>query len=134
MKPTIGTQVKVVLDYSDYYKLHPSYVSRIETVDGTVIPSLKSDSPNSFRIQTKTRIALIELDKTVKSIMVNNENFKVETPKYQENKRTFDVKSKGNIYHVVVIGDKFECDCTGFGFRKACKHSNAVKDFIIKGK
>ena len=36
--------------------------------------------------------------------------------------------SKGNTYIVEKIGDKYHCNCTGYGFRGKCKHSEQIKE------
>ena len=46
--------------------------------------------------------------------------------------RLFRVKSKktGKQYQVISRNGSVTCDCIGFQYRKACKHSSAVKKFI----
>lgn len=39
-------------------------------------------------------------------------------------------KSKGSIYNVISVNGTVSCDCIGFQFRKTCKHSEGVKNFI----
>ena len=36
--------------------------------------------------------------------------------------------SKGNTYIVELIGDKYHCNCAGYGFRGKCKHSQQIKE------
>lgn len=42
------------------------------------------------------------------------------------NSRVFKVKSKEKEYTVVLNNNRFTCTCTGFGFRRKCKHVEAV--------
>ena len=35
--------------------------------------------------------------------------------------------SKGNTYIVELIGDKYHCNCVGYGYRGKCKHSEEIK-------
>jgi hypothetical protein len=38
------------------------------------------------------------------------------------------VKSEsGNTYTVELIGDSYQCNCTGFSYRGKCKHSDQIK-------
>ena len=52
-----------------------------------------------------------------------------------QNTRTFKVTSKstGKAYIVTASGSSVACTCTGFSFRKTCKHSAKVSAFL-KGK
>jgi len=36
--------------------------------------------------------------------------------------------SKGNTYIVELIGDKYHCNCAGYGFRGKCRHSEQIKE------
>ena len=45
-------------------------------------------------------------------------------PKYD---RTFNVKSGEKVYTVGLSNQNLTCSCTGFGFRRKCKHVEAVK-------
>ena len=46
--------------------------------------------------------------------------------KMNPNVRTFNVKSKDKEYTVEYNGNSLSCNCTGFGFRRKCKHVDAV--------
>lgn len=46
--------------------------------------------------------------------------------KKNPNVRTFKVKSKDKEYTVEYNGNFLSCNCTGFGFRRKCKHVDAV--------
>ena len=53
-------------------------------------------------------------------------------PKERSETRVFKVtsKTKGNTYNVISENGLVSCDCVGFQFRRQCKHSNKVKEFI----
>ena len=40
--------------------------------------------------------------------------------------RVFKVKSKEKEYKVILNNNQLTCNCTGFGFRRKCKHVDAV--------
>lgn len=46
------------------------------------------------------------------------------------NKTEWKVKnSKGNGYYIIkLIGEQYVCNCTGYKFRKRCKHSESIKN------
>lgn len=48
--------------------------------------------------------------------------------------RIFQVKSKskGKTYMVVSKGGAITCNCTGFGFRRKCSHSDKVRQLLEK--
>ena len=42
--------------------------------------------------------------------------------------KSWQVKGSGEkTYTVELIGDKYQCDCVGYGFRGRCKHSQQIK-------
>lgn len=43
-----------------------------------------------------------------------------------DNARVFKVKSKDKEYQVILSNNRLSCNCTGFGFRRKCKHVDAV--------
>jgi hypothetical protein len=53
-------------------------------------------------------------------------------PENRSEYRVFKVtsKTKGNTYNVISENGLVSCDCVGFQFRRQCKHSNKVKEFI----
>lgn len=43
--------------------------------------------------------------------------------------KEWDVKgSKGDIYKVSLLGNKFSCTCVGFQFHRKCKHIKSIKE------
>lgn len=55
-------------------------------------------------------------------------------PKSRSDTRFFHVtsKKKNSVYNVISEKGSVICDCIGFQYRKTCKHSIAVKDYISK--
>lgn len=52
-----------------------------------------------------------------------------EKAKKTESASTFEVKgSNGDIYTVTKNADTYSCSCTGFAFRRKCKHVESIKD------
>jgi hypothetical protein len=43
-----------------------------------------------------------------------------------DNSRVFKVKSKDKQYTIILNNNQYNCNCTGFGFRRKCKHVDAV--------
>lgn len=56
---------------------------------------------------------------------INNKEFK----QTESTPKTFKVKgSKGDEYVVSVNGDRFNCTCSGFQFRRTCKHVKEIQN------
>lgn len=52
-----------------------------------------------------------------------------------EDKNVFSCRgTDGSIYTITREGSQWSCTCTGFGFRKDCKHVNAAKKALSKEK
>ena len=131
MKPSIGSSVKVVLDYSQYKEHYAYNVPRETTLEGIVEKSEPFDDPNSFRLRTNNRlfpVSVILMDATLKSMdgIANA----ITISKTITNKRLFKVTSKGKVYMVSKVSNHYDCTCTGYQFRKSCKHINKVKETL----
>jgi len=93
--------------------------------DLKVLPSQKFDKPHTFRVSAigephiKERVVSLGL---VDVLVVDGEKF-VDDGVVIE---TLTVKvdgSKGQVYDVTIVGDTpTECTCTGFKFRRNCRH------------
>ena len=47
--------------------------------------------------------------------------------------KRYEVKTKGKAYKVEVWKDKsITCECTGFRYRKTCKHAQAIEKMVNK--
>ena len=128
-KPSVGSLVKVIVSYSEHFAKYPVFIPD-GIFEGRVEASEKFDDPNSFRVCTNGNyhpVSVIIMDKTLKSI--SGIEFKP-IEKLPSNKRIFKVRSGEKEYLVTLIGNRYECSCTGYQFRKTCKHINQVKERI----
>lgn len=79
----------------------------------------------SFQIVHHSKLA--EIGKQFASEDAKKE-VKKETVKPTKNTRVFNVKSKDKVYTVTFNNNTKQviCECVGFGYRRHCKHSDAV--------
>lgn len=91
----------------------------------TVINELKT--PLEFS-KSRRKFIKIQHDGLSKLITDDKHNTKRIIPK---NIKLYNVASKDKNY-IVEVSDSlhFSCNCTGFGFRRKCKHVDAVKDSL----
>lgn len=92
--------------------------------EGTVVPNERWEGPDTFCMTGDQHIA-------VRNIALRNViNIEyVRGAPTQDNVRAFRVKSTDGKreYTVVVRGNKFRCNCTGFTYHHKCKHVDGVK-------
>ncbi len=113
--PAVGSHVRVQTCWGTY--------------TGSVVPNAKWEKPDTFCMTGDQHIA-------VRNIRLAN----VATIEYvkgaplRDSVRAFRVKSTDGkrVYHVIVRGDKFSCDCLGFTYRQKCRHVEGVKSKIAK--
>lgn len=75
----------------------------------------------------------IKLDKRYrKFVKVSHPELEKISKLQKKEGRSFEVKSKDNVYIVSLIDKKFSCTCTGFNFRGHCKHIDAVSEKLKK--
>lgn len=92
-------------------------------IDGEDVISLSTDLPENYRFPRRVirKNEIIEIKRFDSNEIVN-------FTKVEEKTKTFQVKgSKGDTYTVKQEGSRFTCTCTGFGFRRTCKHITSVK-------
>jgi hypothetical protein len=124
--PQVGSIVRVVTRWYNNYIFTAKTQPFVDYVyEGTVLPSEKADKPNTFNMTAtgiKMRHRTIPMDYVVSIEYLKGK--KIETVF-----RAFKVESgdKTKTYTVIVINDKFECECVGFKYRHKCKHVDAVK-------
>ncbi len=125
--PQVGSEVRVTTRHRNYnLSITDEHVDF--TYQGTVGPSHKLLSPNSFVLNTPSTpqfnrreihighvVSLEYLDGRTTALTTNNS-------------RTWTVKgSKGDVYTVSEVGTSLNCTCTGFQFRRRCKHLEIAK-------
>ena len=126
--PKVGSQVVVTTQYRNVLLGGPEFV--LKYTKGVVIPPEKWVSPNEFMVATgnpQHPKAVIHVSR-VKHIEYVSGSGAVATT----SSRTFRVTSKtsGKSYIVYSEGGKISCTCTGFSYRKTCKHSEKVSAYI----
>ena len=122
-QPKVGSQVKVTVRAKDDYLFATSTFS--ETVlDGIVLPNHKSALPDAFTLRVKCA------NVPVREIRMKNVVGLQYADGTTATKNTVDstvttlevTGSKGEKYLVVKEGNKTSCSCTGYQFRKTCRH------------
>ena len=109
----------VLWDIRDRYDCH---LDEIETFEGEVVPTPKwieypaicitAPIPSKFRVIAMDRVISMD-DKPVKSA----------SPATNSEPRVVKVDgSNGKQYLVTIQGKVKSCNCTGYGFRRTCKH------------
>lgn len=99
------------------------------TYSGVVVPSESFDPPNSFRMMGDRAMPV----RVVSMSIVTKLNGQVLGIKAKT--RTFDVAgSKPGVVYKVVLDEtgRLICPCSGFGFRKTCRHTAAVQAHLTK--
>ena len=126
--PKVGAKVRVTTMYPNTYAYrgkNDNYVTY--TREGVVIPSIFKD-PFMFAVNTGTPDHPVS-EFNAKSVhVVKIEVLMGESRSVATDKKAWKVKSsKGNKFYLVTrVNGKFSCTCTGFEFRKDCKHIGAV--------
>jgi len=131
--PQVGSQVRVTTRHRDPNINNPTGYKEFVLV-GTVLQPDKWLLPSEFAIATgnpsfpKSIVnisSVVNIDyqsgKAGASVATGTRQFKVTS------------KSTGKDYIVTYASGKVTCTCTGFGFRKYCKHSTAVANKLKKG-
>jgi hypothetical protein len=159
-KPKIGQDVEVIVDFSDSIKASAVWRPSSISIKGKIIQSEEHDIPKSFRIATlghSIPVAVIPMMRVSsitecgKEIKVNTQATKEST--LQENisiafleaaknnpdtpvrvsEHIFQVKgSKGDLYTVTYLIDRFTCNCVAGSFGKKCKHVKQIEEIISK--
>jgi hypothetical protein len=123
--PNVGAVVRVTTRHRNYYIYTAKEQPFVEyTHEGTVLPFMKGDKPGTFNMtgDERMRSRNIAMSNVVKLEYVKGKGTESKV-------RAFHVKStdKKKVYLVTAIGNKVECNCTGFTYRRKCKHADAVR-------
>jgi hypothetical protein len=126
--PKVGSQVVVTTQYRSVLLGDPEFILR--RTQGIVLAPDKWLSPNEFMVATGNPThpkAVIHTSRVKHIDYVSGSGTTISS-----STRTFKVtsKSSGKAYIVTADGGKVSCTCTGFSYRKTCKHSQKVSDHI----
>jgi len=129
VKPILGARIKVVAKYRNtfIYRTNDWFE---ETYVGTVLPNHKLTPANSFVLNTpedvNTKIREIDMGFVQTLDYLDGQVAKKES--ITSDTQVFLIAgSKGSQYAVTRQGKKYTCTCSGFQFRKNCKHIEEVK-------
>lgn len=125
--PAIGSEVTVTVRQKNnyYFDKNPTFDTAFK---GTVVTSNKWDAPNTIKLHTsneKYPDSIIPLEWVV-DIAYTDGTVPLQV-EVDNNTKTWQIAgSKGAIYTVTRKFNRYSCTCTGFQFRKHCKHIDSV--------
>ena len=83
------------------------------------------------RSPIKTFKAPIKIDVRGRKFAVNPVQYKTQAQEEQPEGRVWEVKgSKGDVYKVSESGGDYQCSCSGWKFRGACKHVESIRQKV----
>lgn len=122
--PALGSKIKVKTVYNQGPKMIPPQPDH-HWYEGTVLPSDKWMKPNQFNLSSTNPnypIRTIDINYVLEIELIEGSLIKGDN-----GVQTFIVDgSKGSKYTVTKNKNTWSCSCTGFGFRKTCKHITEV--------
>lgn len=123
---TIGQSIEITTKFPSHY-IYRKEDFNLTTHHGVVVANPKWLENPSKHVTIKTNdgmTRIIALERVVG----------YQSDEQPTTLRTFSVKSKSkqSEYIVTVDNGKASCDCTGFQFRRYCKHSTAVLNLIAR--
>ena len=128
--PNVGSMVRVTMKPWSTYAWG-DLPSTPEVYEGRVVANERWDGANSFCMTGDKYIKVrnIRMDYVVSVEVVSGSSRKVDLSGF----RGFKVESKGKTYLVgVQNGRVVACNCTGYGYRKTCSHSQAVAKRVMQ--
>lgn len=142
--PSIGSKVRVTLDFSEHYKGAAVNVRRKYTHEGLIIESETYDDPGTFRLWVPedryhpqkviypNLISAFQVLENIEDMVMNSDKpmaVVLEEKLKPLNEVTHHLVkgSKGNNYTVVEHGGTFSCDCMAGQRGKRCKHVDEVR-------
>lgn len=120
--PSVGSSITVRTQY---------HGSREYTTQGVVVPRMPWLTPTQFAVATGNPDfpkAVIDISRVVDLKIVSGSTTSVDTSSTRQFRVTS--KSTGKSYLVSAVGGKISCTCTGFSYRRTCKHAQAVSKRI----
>ena len=126
--PKIGSRVRVTTMYPNHVVYRGDtngYVTYVR--EGVVVKSIFND-PFKFAVETGASDYPVSEFNAKSQHVVKIELLMGTAEKVATDSKAWKVKSsKGNKFYLVTrVNGKFSCTCTGFEFRKDCKHVGAV--------
>lgn len=113
-----------------FRKAFGSPLQELREYVGAIIPNPKWVASDCICLSTGDPafpFRVIEKESIVKS------STKIDYTKPKEDRNVFICRgTNGNTYTITREGSIWNCTCTGFGFRKDCKHVQAAKKALIK--
>lgn len=128
-KPKIGARVKVIAKYRNNFIFRTSDWFE-ETYIGTVLPNHKLTPTNSFVLNTPEDVntKIREIDLGFVDGLIYLDGSTTEKQQISNKVEVFLITgSKGTQYSVTKTGNKYTCSCSGFQFRKKCRHIEEAK-------
>ena len=125
-KPTVGSTVTVK---TQYYmpSFHRENRYNTEEITGTILNDFKWLQPNQFVISNPRNPKGVSVVSLTHVIDLKDSAGKTATVKIDPEYRQWTVKgSKGNEYLVIRQKGLYNCTCTGFQYRKSCRHITEV--------
>jgi hypothetical protein len=119
--PEVGSRIRVVTRHKEiFYWATKPY--RETLYEGEVVPSNKWDASSSFKLHTGNPDwpdSVIHLDNVHDITYLKGQAGRA----VKSDSKVWTVTgSKGDKYTVSQIGTKWNCTCSGFQFRRNCKH------------
>jgi hypothetical protein len=126
--PKIGSRVRVTTMYPNHVVYRGDtngYVTYVR--EGVVVKSIFND-PFKFAVETGAPDHPVSEFNAKSQHVVKIEIIKGSAASVAIDRKAWKVKSsKGSKFYIVErVNGKFNCTCTGFEFRKDCKHIGAV--------
>ncbi len=131
VKPAVGSKICVTTSWHNYKKGFYWGLPRENTYTGIVVKSERNDNVNSFRLATGRQgfaVSIIDLG-SVSNLVYDNGRVGEKVSVNPITVAVWEIKSSkpGKSYTVTRNGSNYECNCAGFGFRRACRHINEIK-------
>jgi hypothetical protein len=118
-------RVKVRNPKYDQRHLYSFYIPEFQIYEGEQVPTFKWAEPGTICLTTGD--SFFPIRQLHPDFIVSIDEKPVEPRKKVEDTRLFQVAgSKGQTYTVTVGPSGKSCTCTGYGFRKSCKHILSV--------